>query len=274
MLRYKGKMRKIFKTKTTMVRLTFFMVIIIALIAGGCFGGKSKPDKKNLIPDKDLISLLTDIHIADGLLTLPRINGWFSNFDSITTYVQVIEKHGYTKEMMDKTMNYYFVNDPKKLNKIYDQVLGILSEMESRIKKQSAVELAKISNLWRGKDFYSFPSASGKDSTMFDATLNRPGLYKLTFSVTLFPEDQSVNPRPFAYTCSADSIETGKRRYLTSIEYLKDGRPHTYNLPFQVTSTLSYMKGWLIYFENQHDDLVKHIHIENISLTFSSQVVQ
>jgi hypothetical protein len=267
-------MAKILKTKTKMIRFAFLMLMIISLSEGACTSRKSKPDKENLIPEKDLISLLTDIHIADGLLTLPTINAWSSNLDSITTYIQVIEKHGYTKDIMDKTMNYYFVNEPKKLNKIYDQVLGILSEMESRVDKQAAVELARITNLWRGKDFYSFPSVSGNDSTMFNTTLYRPGIYKLSFSATVFPDDQIIDPRTIAYTCTADSLETGKKRYITSIQFLKDGRPHNYNLFFQVEGNISLLKGWLIYFEDRPEDIFKHLQIEYISLTYSSSVVQ
>jgi hypothetical protein len=270
----KGKMGKILKTKTKMIRFVFLMLMIISLLTGACTSRKSNLDRKNLIPEKDLISLLTDIHIADGLLILPTINAWCSNLDSIETYIQVIEKHGYTKEIMDKTMNYYFVNEPKKLNKIYDHVLGILSEWESRIDKQAAVELARITNLWRGKDFYSFPSVSGNDSTMFSTTLYIPGVYKLSFSATFFPDDQIFNPETIAYTSSSDSLETSKKRYITSIQYLKDGRPHNYNLFFQVEDNVSHFKGWLIYFEDRPDEILKHLQIENISLTFSSSVVQ
>jgi len=270
----KKQMRKTAFKLGSIFRFAFLFLIISSLIAGSCYNRKSQADKKNLIPEKDLISLLTDIYIADGLLALPNINAWSSNLDSITSYIQIIEKHGYTKDIMDKTMNYYFVNDPKTLNKIYDQVLGILSEMESRVEKQTALEQARISNLWRGKDFYSFPSSSGNDSTIFNTTLYRPGIYKLSFSATLFPDDQTINPRPVAYTCSADSLETGKRRFINSIEYLKDGHPHTYSLSFRVLTDISYLRGWLIYYEDQPDDLVKDIQIENISLTYSSSVVQ
>lgn len=268
------QMRKTTFKINSIVRFAFLIFIVISLLTVACTSRKSKLDKVDLIPEKDLISLLTDIHIADGLLILPTINAWYSNLDSITTYIQVIEKHGYTKTIMDKTMNYYFVNDPKKLNKIYDQVLGILSEMESRVEKQAAVDLELITNLWRGKDFYSFPSVAGNDSTMFNTTLYRPGVYKLSFSATLYPDDQSLNPHPIAYTISADSVDTGKKRFINSIEYLKDGRPHSYNLFFQVNGNISLLKGWLIYFDGQPDDLVKHIQIENISLTYISSALE
>jgi hypothetical protein len=175
---------------------------------------------------------------------------------------------------MDKTMNYYFVKEPKKLNKIYDHVLGILSEMESRVEKQAAVELARIMNLWRGKELYSFPSVSANDSTMFSTTLYRPGIYKLSFSATVFPDDQIINPRTVAYSITTDSLETGKKQYINSIQFLKDGRPHNYDLFFKVDGNISLLKGWLIYFEDRTDDIFKHSQIEYISLTYSSSVVQ
>jgi hypothetical protein len=156
---------------------------MLSILTGSCTSRKNKLDKKNLIPEKELVSLLTDIHIADGLLELPSVNKWASALDSISSYYQVIEKHGYTKENMDKTMKYYFLKEPKKLNKIYDQVLGILSEMEARVGKELSLEKARISNLWKGKDFYSSPSLSDYDSTKFEITLYKKGVYTLLLPV-------------------------------------------------------------------------------------------
>lgn len=251
-----------------MIRFGFLILIIISLLTGSCSGRKPKLDKRNLIPEKELVSLLTDIHLTDGLLSISRINYWASSLDSITTYYQVIENHGYTKETMDKTMKYYFLNNPKKLNKIYDQVLGRLSEMESRVEKESIITLARNSNIWPGKGFYSFPSLSSNDSTVFDMTLYIPGVYTLSFSITLFPDDQSINPRATAFSCSSDSIETGKRLYVKSPDYIKDGRQHTYNLIIIVPENrIRHLRGWLYDFDNLPYGHEKHVKIENISLT-------
>jgi hypothetical protein len=239
-----------------------------------CSGRKTKLDKKNLIPEKELVSVLTDIHIADGLLALPKINSWSSSLDSISAYYQVIEKHGYTKEIMDKTMSYYFLNNPKKLNKIYDQVLGILSEMESRVEKESSIENARISNLWKGKDFYSIPSLSGNDSAFFDMALPRSGTYALLFSATLFPDDQSINPRATVYSCSPDSIDTERGQDIKSICYIKDGRPHNYKVIIAVPGNrIRHLKGWFYDLNNPFNCTDKHVKIENISLIFSSLAV-
>ena len=257
-----------------MTRFAFLILITISVMAGSCSSRKIKLEKKNLIPEKDMIAIMTDIHIADGLLALPSINSKYSLLDSISSYVQIIQNHGYTKDMMDKTMKYYFIDDPKELNKIYDQVLGILSEMESRVEKESIIVMAHISNLWPGKDFYFFPSRKSNDSTRFDVILPKSGYYNLTFSVTLYPDDQSVNSGPTAYTIAIDSIDSGKKVYAKYLNYLKDGRPHTYNLSFHIPENkIRRLRGWLYNFDNTSPGLENHIKIETISITFSSSPV-
>jgi hypothetical protein len=257
-----------------MTRFAFLILIIISLMNGSCSGKKNKMDKKNLIPENELLSILTDIQIADGLLFLPKISSRYYYIDSLNNYRLIIEKHGYSKEDMDRTMKYYFIENSKKLSKIYDQVLGILSETESRVEKEFIIEKSHSENLWPGKDFYSFPDLSGNDSTMFDINISKTGVYSLTFTLSLFPDDQSSKPGLTLYTCNPDSIETGKRRYIKTLHYLKDGRPHTYilTIPVQVMKTY-HLRGWLYDFDNPSLRLEKHVKIENISLSFSSAIV-
>ncbi len=257
-----------------MARVIFFILISVSVITVACTNRKNKLDKKNLIPEKELVSILTDIHLADGLLTLPSVNSWASSMDSITSYYQIIEKHGYTKENMDKTMKYYFLDDPKKLNKIYDEVLGILSRMESRVDKDEAMIQQRLANLWQGKEYYAIPSVSGIEYPVFDTIFYRPGFYTLTYSVTLFPDDQSVNPRAIAYSTPADSSDTGKRKYYTSAGYLKDGQPHSYSIVFIVPANeIRHVKGCLLERNTNPSGPERHILIDNILIRFTLMAV-
>jgi hypothetical protein len=264
-------MRKILYNKNTLIRLIFLIIIMISIITGSCSRRKPRLDKKNLIPEKELVLILTDIHLADGLLTIPKINSMYRTLDSISVYYQIIEQHGYTKQLMDKTMHYYFINRPKELIKIYDQVLGTLSKMESITEKESKIELSHVTNLWKGKDFYSFPSPPGNDSTRFDVTLYRGGFYTLAFSVTLFPDDQSLNPKATIYTCSPDSLQTGKRHYFKIADYIKDGYPHGYYLTLTVPDgKVLNLGGWLYDSDNCYQSPERHAIIGNIMLTYTS----
>jgi len=254
-----------------MTRFVLLILIVLSFIAGSCSSRKNKLDHSNLIPEKELVSLLNDIYISGGLLTLPKINAMYSSLDSISTYIQVIEKHGYTKQTMDKTIKYYLVKNPKKLIKIYDQVLGILSEKESLAEKATLLEQARISNLWRGKDLYSFPDSSEINPGTFEINPGVTGTYTLQFTATLFPDDQSVNPRITVYSCNSDSIETGKRKYIKTINYIKDGQPHTYSLVLIVPDkTKQQFRGCFFDFDNHPDEWAKHLIIRAISFTYSS----
>ena len=108
-------------------------MIAVYVIAASCTGRRGEAEHKGLIPEKDLILILTDVYIADGLLSLPEINYKYSVGDTLSSYIDIIENNGYTKPEMDRTMRFYFVKNPKKLIKIYDKVLGRLSEMESLV---------------------------------------------------------------------------------------------------------------------------------------------
>lgn len=253
------------------VTFTILLLAVILIMAGSCTSRRTRLDSRNLIPEKEMVSILTDIHLTDGLLTIPKINAWASKLDSITTYYNVIEKHGYTKQMMDKTLNYYYMNNMKELSKIYDQVLGNLSGMESRAARESNTEVAHSSNLWPGKDFYTWPGNGMRDTTMFDVTLTKPGIYSFSFSITLFPDDQSLNPQPTIYSCSADSISNGKRNYLKSVPYIKDGQPHLYNISLKLSKP-KHLHGWLYNYENRPASFRKHAQIENISLSLTTVI--
>lgn len=226
--------------------------------------------KKDLIPEKEMISIMKDIYLANGLLSFHSIVYKYSLLDSVEAYNQIIEKHGFKKEKMDKTMEYYFFDDPKGLNKIYDQVLGKLSEMESLIAKEFTSVQVVTNKIWTGKDFYSIPSVNGNDSTRFDISLLKPGNYTLSYSVTLYPDDQTVNPGLTAYMTPIDSIDSGKKVYVQSLNYLKDGRSHNYSLTFHVPDDKKlHLRGFLYDFDNISSGPKKHINIENISLSFS-----
>jgi len=256
-----------------MIRFKSHIFFLILLVTCSCTSRKVKLDRKDLIPEKDLVAILTDFHIADGLLTLPKYHSLFMSLDSISAYIQVIEKHGYTKEAMDKTIKYYFINEPKQLIRINDQVLGILSELESRAETQSILEQNHINNLWTGKEVYFFPDTLSPDSTKFDIKINNLGVYTLSYSATFFPDDQSVNPRLTAYLCNSDSVDTGKKHFIKTIKYIKDGMPHIYTLIVTVPEkSVILFRGLLYDFENLPDNRDKHFLIDKITFTYSSIV--
>jgi hypothetical protein len=257
-----------------MTRNIIHLLILFSLAAGSCSGSKDKLDKSKLIPEEKLVPILTEIYLTDGLLLTPTIRNWASSLDSLSLYYQTIENHGYSKEAFDYTIHFYFDKKPRQLIKIYDQVLGILSEMESIVTKEALIEEELKNNLWKGNTSYLLPDPSGNDSTEFETYIDIPGIYTFSFSLILFPDDQSLNPTVKAYTCDADSIDTGRKYYIETINYFKDGRPHRYTLNFKVPiSKRIFLKGRLLDTGNISEKCEKHAIIYDISVKQSSGLI-
>ena len=264
-------MRIVTNNQIITARLALLVLIIFSILACSCSDRKNKLESGGLIPEKELVSLLTDLYITDGLLTLPKVHYWFPSVDSTSSYIHIIKKHGYSKETMDKTLKYYFIKKPKKLIQIYDRALGILSEMQSRLDKDVAIYQLRANDLWKGKDCYFIPDQKEPDTTLFNIPINRPGTYTLTFTATLFPDDQSLNPHLTAYLCHPDSINTGSRRYIRSMDYLKDGIQHNYTIYIKVSGkTILHLRGLLFDFNNSVNKSEKHVIFENLSVTYTN----
>jgi len=243
------------------------LLFAAVVIAGSCTGRRSKAEHRNIIPEKDLILILTDAYLADGLLALPEINYRYSVGDTLESYIEIIEGYGYTKPEMDKTMRYYFIKKPKELIKIYDKVLGNLSEMESLVDKELPGAGIREMNIWPGKTSYSYPDPAGEDPEGFDFPIASKTRLNLKFTITIFPDDQSVDPRPGLYLSHTDSVGNQERLSFSKVPFLKDGKPHTYN--FSIVLNLPdpvRLKGWFIDREGTTPDREMHFRVENIIL--------
>lgn len=251
------------------LRLKILLIFAFFIAALSCTSRKNEIDRSGLIPKAKLTEILTDIYLTDGLMTLPLVHNWYSSPDTIGVYRDVIQGYGYTKEQFDKTMRFYLVRKPKEMISIYDKVLAKLTEMESKTEMQVNIMQNKASNFWNGSDPIFSPGEKGSDSSDFDITIPYWNYYTLSFTLTAFPDDQSENPRLFAFMCHPDSAESGKRYFLPSIKYAKDGNPHRYifkiNDPIRTHRRL---KGRLFDYGNNPEAFGKHFLIENINLTY------
>jgi hypothetical protein len=254
-----------------MARFTTLIFILFLMSAGACTSRNKKLDSRNLIPKKELTSIITDVYITDGLMTIPKIRYFYVPADSLSSYKSVIEKHGYTKEAMDNTISYYYIKNPKALIEIYDQVLATLSEMETRYEKEIGILQSRAINLWTGETTYSLPDPAGNDSAAFDVGLKNPGVYYFSFTATIFPEDESLNPGFRAYVCNSDSLSTGKKRFLKQVKYVKDGQPHNYNITINCSDMPGHnFRGLFYSIDNNPDYSGSHLIIENISYSLTS----
>jgi hypothetical protein len=252
----------------SMTRYILPVLVAFLIMAGSCTSRKNKAEHKDIIPEKDLISILTDVYLADGLLSIPNISYKFSQGDTLSSYIDIIEDYGYTKPQMDRTIRYYFIKKPKKLIKIYDKVLGGLSETESKIDKEYSKMLSEGQNFWPGKSFYSCPDPAGSDSAWLDFPVSYAQFYRLKFTFTIYPDDQSENPHLDLYFSHSDTAGNETRSNISTLPYIKDGRPHTYNILLtQKLPPPVRLKGWFINREEMSPCREKHFRVENIILS-------
>jgi hypothetical protein len=250
-----------------MARYFLQAVIISLIVAGSCTGRKSEAERRNLIPEKDFISLLTDIYRTDGLLSIPKINHDYLVGDTLESYIDVIENKGYTKEQMDRTIRYYFVKKPKALIKIYDEVLGNLSEMESRINKAVPLSNKKGSNIWPSATSYiSFRGFNEFEA--IDIQFPTNGIFYLKFTLTLYPDDQSSGPSYGFFLSHTDTSGIESRHYLSNVPYIKDGHPHTYKIRLvQKLPDPQRIKGWFFNSECLSPLRESHYRIDNVVIS-------
>lgn len=244
--------------------LTITLVLAAAL---GCTSRNLKQDRKDLIPSQKLANVITDMYLTDGLMTVPGIRQMHESKDSVIVYMEVLAQHGYTRDQFDKTMKFYFLNNPKKLQRIYNEVISRLTEIQSEV--QTRVEkVPALENLWPGRAAYSFPEDGITDPVFFEYQLADTGLYTLKLNAVVFSDDQSENPRITVWFWKADTSAMGVSSFWQEVPLPKDGAAHEYTLSASVPdSSFTAIRGWLLNHDPKNGRWEKHSRINNISLT-------
>jgi hypothetical protein len=243
--------------------LTRILLFLLAVIFCSCSG--KDPENKRLIPEKELVSVMTELYLADGLLAYPPVRNLFTAKDSIANYIDIVEKHGYTKEQMDKTLKYYFLGNPKKFQKIYDQVLAELSAMQSGLETSSPSQVGL--NLWNQKDRLSVPEDGAHNPLYFSIPVRDTGLYEISFTAIIYNDDRSNYPRTAPFFWHASDKQDGVRDPWDKIDLIRDGTRHTYSIRRVLTdTTFTHICGWLFLCDAQPTSWVKHGSFSSISV--------
>ena len=87
-----------------------------------------------VIPPNDMVPLLVDMHIADGLLGEAKYRAKIAQLDTTNLYDAILERHGYTRQDLD-TSFYYYTTDIDRFDAIYNDVLERLNERETILRQ-------------------------------------------------------------------------------------------------------------------------------------------
>jgi len=130
-----------------MFRNILLSLIFFSLIS--CYHENKEviPIPKSMLTKDQMVDILTDLQLSEGILTFRRIERLpVANYGE-SLYSKVIEEHQLTREQLQENIDFYN-NDPKLMEKIYDEVLARLNKMQSELSAQAA-RLDSIQNFKR-----------------------------------------------------------------------------------------------------------------------------
>jgi len=106
-------------------KIIFLILLVITFSCGDSFFGFRR--NKN-IPKKKFVSILAEIHLMETMIGRHEFYHKYSSKDSIDVYIDIIEKHGYTRRDFDSTVSAY-TRKPELYEKVYTEVLMKLNYM-------------------------------------------------------------------------------------------------------------------------------------------------
>ena len=240
-----------------------WILFLLVLTVIAC---KEKNDEEKIIPRRDFVELLVDLHITDAIATNHTINENFGRLDSAILYHTVLESHGFTKEQMIRSMNYYS-SDPEELVEIYDDVFSRLSKQADEAKElYSSTSASRTYRIWKApKNRYTAYGDSISYPEPFDINVDTTGTYVLTAEVRMVESDSSVNPRISAYFYNPEDDDPKKRLYFEEVPILKANFTREYTLIKTMKSpNLTRLKIIIPNQDNKDSLFVKGIEIRHL----------
>jgi hypothetical protein len=242
----------------------WLFVLIICVLPLSCFN----KDKVRLIPKKELVPLLIDLHIADAIASNGPYGDIFDNLDSISAYSWIFNKHGYSKKELEKTFEYYSKN-PKKLTEIYDEVFAELSKQSEEV-KAARTKYSSFNNkcIYKAQKAYIIEGDSSSYPPEFDFPIDGTGAYLLTANILMFPGDESKNPRITAYFYNPENNDPKNRHYFRETFIIKSNNSREYQIPENLNNpSLTYLH--IIIPDQDRPDSVFYKKIQLLSFTVS-----
>jgi len=251
------------------IRNTALLIILLLLMVQSCNKTtKSGIKRSEVIPETEMVEILSELYLVDGLLNYPPIRSEFSGKDSTENYSDVIREHGYTKEKVDNSMKYYFIDKPKKYEAIYDRVIEKLSGMEADVIAHLSQSTDPNLNLWEGERSYSLPDVGVTDPIEFSVRTRGLGEYVIKARIMLYEDDQSIDPHSEVWFWYDDGTEEGMKIPWERINLAKSGRPEVITMKKELEDPrVTHIKGKFLNHTAQPGHWEKHAMVTNITIT-------
>jgi len=250
-----------YRRRSVLITVSIFLVFVLLV---SCVGS----GRKQIIPAKKFVNILVDLHLADAI----AIEKWSLNLsyqlDSTSLYGSVFNKYGVTKAQFDSTM-LYFSARPDVFQKIYNKVNAKLKRLEEEsVVAQESLDKIGQEVIWQDVRTLSFPPLVG-DRIEIDVPVKGAGVYTVSATVKLYPDDSSVNPRMSVYFYYDDKTPKGNRLYFEEIIYTnRNGEPMTYSASKQrINPKVTHIKGFIVNYTNTDSLFRRNMVVSDIKVT-------
>lgn len=253
--------------KRIWVRKTNLLLLLICFLLPviSCRTGR----KKFILPEKKMVQVLVDVHLADGIALAVPYSEKSPSLDSASLYNAVFKKHHITRAIFDSTMTYY-AQKPEKLQAVYGKVNTILSRMDSDLEAGSGEPATEKKILiWQDNKSYLLPQMGKINKVEISLPVSKPGFYTVSAKIRLFEDDQTVAPRMTFYFWFDNSTPAGYREYFRNSPLAKDGKTGTYTVTHKLTNPkITHLKGYLLDHSNPDSLFTKHAMVSDIKVYF------
>ncbi len=116
-------------------RIQTWLLLILLMLSPGC-NKKKDITGKAFLKREQLVDVLVDIHLADGVTNDRKFNRKY-DVDSIDILSPILEKHQVNRQMFDTTLIVYSQN-PELFDQVYNEVLIKLNLMLDENDKEEA----------------------------------------------------------------------------------------------------------------------------------------
>jgi len=247
-----------------------YKICFLFLFLCYCTQPEQKFRSSELIPAKDLVPVLIDLHLADGLLSMTDIRNEYKNMDSLGQYSSILARYGYSVNQLNNTIEYYS-HDTETLDEIYEEVITKLTELEGEILSSVQEKKTTVPNLWKGKTTWNLPEDGKQNKLEFEVPVKNPGIYKIIANIKIYRDDESVEPAITAFFWFDNQTETGHRIYYPKTRINKSGVTRTYRITQKVLNPkITHLKGYLLDHSQKAGDWEKHILVTNFRIEYEA----
>jgi len=108
-------------------RILLLLFSLMLIFVTGC-SKKTEITGKEFIPREELVDLIVDLHMIDGITNDRKFYRKYEGVDSIDMFGPILEKYQVSREMFDTTM-YEYSRYPEIFDQVYNDVLMKLNIM-------------------------------------------------------------------------------------------------------------------------------------------------